>query len=728
MDNNDENIGLIRSLLSGECSDENCDDCMDCHDFIKRFESFLDQCPSFLHSVGKDRFFPAFFFGMFATAFDAGILNNEMVYFRFDNYDGNKKGNLKVAVLTNEAGEQGRRIVKCFTIADRWNSAGSRFSEWERLEVEREFIGQNQQLQGNLIFIEYKVYVWRQNDEEPTKCEELGNRFNGNDIGNRNNRFQIITPHIEQNNLPNLAGLVSNNTDNVEYLTGQVLRYILNIHNRYKNALSFYGKESDYHGFLAGFFMNFRYQHTANIYLELFVGGGYADITFLVRGQERLTDSVPIIIELKAGATRDKYADRALEQAENYVRKCPISSVSIYTSSENAVCVGLNFDLQQQHFMTSVENFLERGFPLVERLFEAVVEGEVEVEENVRDYLLYPSFGVPAVPGARSGSDRIFSYMNGFTFGSAAFARDTVSIGRSRINVTKYLFHYHDDDRMLGPRGRIAQVNVGDRALTMVLRASFTKQERVIVFHLYHMLRHQFPDMELDLSRWPNARVYEVICELNPDRRAEDDLGITVGVRLFQSPHNYLRNRGTFIGQLVPVLSARNVYDISNMVMEDDWQNIDRHNQLFEAISRVLIPLKNAINVNSEARFHSILHGIFYACDNPARVLIEYQVGRGKKLDLLLLRPIEHGRNTHPIGEELKFARNEGEVQQKMNEGEEQSAGYMSQRGYKRVTDGNEIVLSCAVFNNDAELPNTLISLPETLQVYNQLDHSSIRR
>lgn len=717
MHNNGENIGLIRSLLNG-----------DCENFIERFESFLDQCPSFLHSVGKDRFFPAFFFGMLATAFDAGILNNERVYFRFDNYNRNKKGNLKVAFLNNdEANHQGRRVVKCFTIADRRNSTGSRFSQWERQQVENVLTQQDQQLRGILSFVEYKVYVWGQNDEEPTRCEDLGERFDGKDTGNRSNEFKIITSYTNQNNLPNLVEqLASNSTRNVRDLTEEILEYVITVYSQYKNILNFNDKESDYHGFLAGFLMNFRYQYTANIYLELFVGGGYADITFLIRGQERLTDSVPIIIELKAGTTRDKYADRALEQAKSYVRRCPISSIAIHTSSENAVCVGLNFDLQQQSFMTSVENFLERGFSLVERLFEAVVEGNVEVEENVRDYLLYPSFGVPAVPGARSGSDRKFSYMTGFVAGSGSYARELVTIGRDEFYVSKYLFHYGNEDKMLGQRGGDSEVNVRERAFTMVF---YIVGQPLVILNICHVLRHQFPQRAIDLSQFGNIAINEVVCKLNPNERAQDNLGLTATMNQFQSSANYLqdRNNSLFNGQLIQVPNANDVHDISNTVMENDWQSIDRHNELFEAISRVLIPLKNAINVNSEARFHSILHGIFYACDNPARVLIEYQVGRGRKLDLLLLRPIEHGQNTHPIGEELKFASNEGEVQRKRDEAEEQLSGYMSYKGYKRVTDGTEIVLSYAVFN-DAELPNTLISLPETLQVYNQLDHSSIRR
>ncbi|WP_265036264.1 hypothetical protein [Wolbachia endosymbiont (group A) of Anomoia purmunda] len=62
--------GVLRNLMDGECDR-----------FIEKFEYFLDSCPSFLHSVGKDRFFPAFFFAMFATAFDSGTVdNNERIF------------------------------------------------------------------------------------------------------------------------------------------------------------------------------------------------------------------------------------------------------------------------------------------------------------------------------------------------------------------------------------------------------------------------------------------------------------------------------------------------------------------------------------------------------------------------------------------------------------------------------------------------------------------------
>lgn len=73
--------GLIRSLVDG-----------DLEGFRQGFESFLDQCPSFLYHVSAGRFLPVFFFSMFATAHDADILDaNERVYFRFDNHGVNPR-------------------------------------------------------------------------------------------------------------------------------------------------------------------------------------------------------------------------------------------------------------------------------------------------------------------------------------------------------------------------------------------------------------------------------------------------------------------------------------------------------------------------------------------------------------------------------------------------------------------------------------------------------------
>lgn len=734
--------GLVRSLINGDCGE-----------FTEKFEYFLDSCPSFLHSVGKDRFFPAFFFGMFATAFDSGAADdNEKIFFRFDNDpNGSGRGNLKVAVLNNKRDIQGRRTVKCFTVSDRENSYGSRFSEAERQQVEG-------MLNGELNWQEYKTFIWADNlgedeEEEAIRCRQfpVGEAFTGQHASYLTNIHSFLeitrTPGLQNNYLPYLISqLESDNSRAVKKASTRIFRYIISVYDRYEQALDFYGRESDYHGFTSGVLMHFRYHNAANIYLELFVGGGYADITSLVRGTQRLIDSVPCIIELKAGRRRDGYADRALEQARNYVSKCPVSSVSVPTLSGSAVCIGMNPDLDNQRLLLGMEDFLERGSSLVERLFEPVEDEEIE--ENVRDYLLHPAFGVPAVPGIRNRGGinardrRIFLYTSGFAFASIAFAKGTVPIEEDRAIVDKHLFHYGDNARMLDVQGYDTQVNVGDRALTMVLHVSRGRDQReeVIVFHVRHILANQrFPNNGLDLSRWPNAIVHEVVCNLTINRRirgANDNLGLTVAVETFDSPDDYLRDRGNqpFQGELLRIGGVDNVHRAANVMMNTGWANEDpgSHERLYQAISNVLHPLRRVVNRDNarEAGFHAILHGLFYTCDNPARVISEFQVGGGGKLDLVLSRALGRRGGTHPVGKELKFAATGAEVRVKEQEADNQLAGYENSRGFDRITDGNKMILSYAVLNDQAQAPNTFITSvthhPHTLHVKRDLGNDDV--
>lgn len=100
------------------------------------------------------------------------------------------------------------------------------------------------------------------------------------------------------------------------------------------------------------------------------MGGGYADVVLLVRGQGNLNNSVPIVIELKAGPEN---AMQGLEQARDYVRNVPISSIPIYTSSIDAVCVGLNFNPDNaQRLQFGIENFLGQEPSLIRRLFNPI--------------------------------------------------------------------------------------------------------------------------------------------------------------------------------------------------------------------------------------------------------------------------------------------------------------------------------------------------------------------
>ncbi len=71
----------------------------DFESFKARFQSYIDQVPSYLHSVGKEGFFSHFFLGSFSILPDTQIaerLGDKKVYFRFATAK-----TLKVVVVKN---------------------------------------------------------------------------------------------------------------------------------------------------------------------------------------------------------------------------------------------------------------------------------------------------------------------------------------------------------------------------------------------------------------------------------------------------------------------------------------------------------------------------------------------------------------------------------------------------------------------------------------------------
>ncbi|WP_264338379.1 hypothetical protein [Wolbachia endosymbiont (group A) of Cheilosia soror] len=309
-----------------------------------------------------------------------------------------------------------------------------------------------------------------------------------------------------------------------------------------------------------------------------------------------------------------------------------------------------------------------------------------------------------------------------FTFASIAFTRATVQVGANFARVTKYLFNYHNDDRMLYPvREGNSQVNIRERALTMVLFAPAINM--LVLFDVCRVLRHRFPQVALNLLRpgWQNAVVREVVCNLET---VNGNRTIDVILTIFQTPADYLQNRGNvnFLGAFSRIGGVGQVHRAANVMMNTGWQDVNRHTELFQEISNVLFPLRRAL-VTNEHEFQAFLHGIFYALGNPAKVIIEFQLERGRRIDLVLSKSVERV-DTHPIGIELKFANTGGQVQQRMAEANQQLQEYAQCRGCVRVTDGDRMVLSGAVFNNGAQGPNTLISVINVLRVRDGLMQS----
>nr|AUV65252.1 CidB_III a/1 protein [Wolbachia endosymbiont of Culex pipiens] len=743
--------GLIRSLVDG-----------DLEGFRQGFESFLDQCPSFLYHVSAGRFLPVFFFSMFSTAHDANILNaNERVYFRFDNHGVNPRNgenrntaNLKVAVYRD-----GQQVVRCYSISDRPNSDGLRFSERERDFLVQEIIRQNQGLmEEDLNFEQYKVCMHgkgkSQGEAIATVFEVIREKdFRGRDKFAkysasevhflrqlfRNHRLtikEIGGRQLNQNQLRQLGRsvnftrvepgqqridnfmemLASNQRQDVrDSLRGDILEYVTDTYNNYRaqieNNIEGRSQRFEGHGFLLGFLANFSHRYTIGVDLDLSPRNSH--VAFLVRHQvER--ENIPIVINLATRAPPYIALNRARSHAE---RLHVFSFIPIHTESRNTVCVGLNFNLNLDPFSVDTVGLQQDRFPLVQRLFECL-ENE-GIRENIRDFLLHH---LPAeIPRNAENYDRIFDCITGFAFGNSAFDREYLELeeGEDRVRVRKYIFRYGDGD-------------LRRHTLTMVFHAEGSD---IVILHIRAHDAQQQGAINLQTLNvnGNDVHVWEVSCTLNNQLELDIDLPNDLGLY-----HDYQNNNANnfLAGDLVQVPNTENVHNTLNQVVNDGWKNIAQHRGLFQEISGALMPLVDTINVNSEDKFRSILHGTFYASDNPYKVLAMYKVGqtyslkRGQeeegerviltriteqRLDLLLLRqPRENDLDTHPIGYVLRLANNAEEVGQQQNDARQEIGRLKKQhRGFIPITSGNEVVLFPIVFNRDAHEAGNLILFPE---------------
>lgn len=726
--------------------------------FRQRFESFLDQCPSFLYHVSAGRFLPVFFFSMFATAHDADILDaNERVYFRFDNHGidtggrNRNTGNLKVAVLTRS--RDGQRVVKCYSISDRPNSDGLRFSTRERNALIQKIIQQNPDLrEGDLDFEQYKVCmhgkgksqgeviatVFEVIREKDLRGRDKFGKYSASEINLirrllRDHRLtikEIERRQLNRNQLTRLGELVNfvqvapgqqridgfiemlasnEELDVRDRMYEEIVPYIARIYHNYRQELEYNienrNQKFESHGFLLGFLANFSHRYTIGIDLDLSPRNSH--VAFLVRHQAE-RENVPIVVNLATRAPSNIALNRARSHAE---RLHVFSFIPIHTESRNTVCVGLNFNLNRIPFRVDTVGLQQGRFPLVQRLFE-YIEDE-EVGENIRDFLLQHLPG--EIPRNAENYNRVFDCITGFTFGSSAFDRHPLELEEEdEAPITKYIFRHGDE---------------GLRCLTMVFHAEGSD---IVILHIRAHDAQQQGAINLENLNinGNNVHVWEVSCTLNDQFELDIDQPNDLGLY-----HDYQNNNANnFLdGDLVQVPNAENVHGISERVMNDGWKNVGQHRELFQEISGALMPLRDAINVNSEDKFRSILHGTFYASDNRYKVLAMYKVGqtyslkRGQeeegerailtriteqRLDLLLLR--QPTADTHPIGYILRFAGNAEEIIQKENNAKDQIKELINkQRGYVPITSGNEVVLLPLIFNAGAERVEGLISIPE---------------
>ncbi|NEV49280.1 hypothetical protein EUZ93_02035 [Wolbachia pipientis] len=262
----------------------------DFRSFEPRFQSFVDQIPSYLHSVEKAGFFTHFFLGSFSTLLDTEIaekLNIKKIYFSFDT-----SKTLKVAIVKNGQignAEDAINNIDLFSISE--GKRGHQFTVNELESILRNNIDRSKIRDRN---VEQNI----KNEIQDRIKSRLVQIYKGKDgifvnmevkeilDSPASKEFHEIEKGVWNNPEADIAELSSSREIGVKESLEGILRKISKVHSKYENSLIYdkSAREAAHHGFMVGVFMNFHYRYNLRVYPEQFAGRGYADIILLARG------------------------------------------------------------------------------------------------------------------------------------------------------------------------------------------------------------------------------------------------------------------------------------------------------------------------------------------------------------------------------------------------------------------------------------------------------------
>lgn len=129
----------------------------------------------------------------------------------------------------------------------------------------------------------------------------------------------------------------------------KIIYYVQQAHSDLKIDEDSYGsgaREANQHGFLVGIFQMDRYRDNIRIFIEQLAGRGLADTILLILGPSRVSNSIPILIEHKAGKkdSLDLEPSKALSQSKEYAKGLSTNRIRFLTTAQDALCVGINLD------------------------------------------------------------------------------------------------------------------------------------------------------------------------------------------------------------------------------------------------------------------------------------------------------------------------------------------------------------------------------------------------
>ncbi|WP_246039586.1 hypothetical protein [Wolbachia endosymbiont of Carposina sasakii] len=654
---------------------------------------------------------------------DFGDVKVKEIYFRFDH-----RGTLKLAVLTEDSNTKSEKITY-IAVSDKENYK-PKFGSEELRNIHSHVFpdrGQNQKSQSIYESRKEIVYSITIGKERKVACDVIEIPEMGPYQSEQAKRFTLIKNN--QENLKNLVEkLASKSYGQVISTTEEVLKYITGVYDKYKEGIKkqFEGRESSYHGFLAGFFMNFKYRFHLKLYLELFAGKGYSDIILLVRGTDKSLNAVPIIIELKAGTSRKNTPQGAMKQVQDYVKGFFSNFVRVITAAKEVVCIGLNFEMNRiSKYSLYAQKFLDRkGNSVIEKLLGT----EVANAEVIRTQLGYLYYGIVWSNG---GSDNV-NYVSRMILGQLVLISNIIK----REKLGKHIFIYDQNDKMVTGsqrRQEAATESIADCVTTIVL----TLGKKVLILNINE--KNEFalrvPDNKgipieniREIQNVNDIQIQEITCNLystpsnkNPfDQYCNDNRGITVNT--YSSLEGYKEGKEILRGNFTPIVENKKFKAaLSKAIKSGEYND---YKKLFEEISRILHPFKSLIS--NEATFQAVLHGLFssYGEDN-IKVITEFQIGGGEKLDVMLVINATDGKKEYPpVGIELKFAK-KGEFDKKEKEAKGQLTRYKGGEAYKVITDADKVKLMYAIFNKATTDEDSLIKIGNNF-VELEVTHSSV--
>lgn len=387
--------------------------------FKVRFQSFINQIPSYLHSSEKEGFFSHFFLGNFSTLLHTKLsekLEIKNIYFRFDGSKtlkvvAKKKHKTHVFIFTEDSEEKH---------PDSKQTVINKF-EFTKGELRAIGVDYNTIDKKNLDLKLIKINKLMVENKKNITVQVTSKKIHNSDVfPPAQYPFKEITKKLSVGCLEDyIEQLSSSNQRLVKENFDKLLTDVQRIHKDLNLPDGVYGeraREANQHGFLTGVLDNFRYRYNAKIYLEQFAGRGYADIVLLVRGPGRVINAIPIIIELKAGQEsksrkRNTYGARvipsvtpenALYQAKDYAEGFQPNKLRVLTLARYVICAGINLDdTSVETFRTALVPIVQPQRPLIGSLLESVKrfsngninENNLKKEINLsisREYYTFP--------------------------------------------------------------------------------------------------------------------------------------------------------------------------------------------------------------------------------------------------------------------------------------------------------------------------------------------------